>query len=75
MKRPILIILVGAVIGACAGWPYWNYMSCASGSCAITSSPLKSTLYGTLMGGLLFNSVAPKAKGPTTNDGSTTNNN
>jgi rhodanese-related sulfurtransferase len=49
------LTIVGVVIGAIAGFLYWQQVGCASGTCAITSKPLNSTLYGALMGGLLFN--------------------
>ena len=42
----------GGVIGAVAGWCYWLFVGCASGSCLITSRPLNSTLYGAVMGAL-----------------------
>lgn len=45
--------LIGITIGAIAGFLYWNYIGCASGTCAITSKPLNSTLYGALMGYLV----------------------
>lgn len=45
--------IAGAVIGAIAGYLYWFYIGCSSGTCPITSSPVISTLYGVLMGGLL----------------------
>ncbi|MEO7989543.1 MAG: DUF6132 family protein [Chryseolinea sp.] len=45
----------GIVIGAVGGYLYWYYVGCISGTCAITSSPLNSTLYGGLMGGLIIN--------------------
>jgi hypothetical protein len=45
--------LIGITIGAIAGFLYWNYVGCASGTCAITSKPLNSTLYGALMGYLV----------------------
>lgn len=48
-------LLIGATLGALAGWLYWHEVGCASGTCAITSSPLKSSLYGMVMGGLLAN--------------------
>lgn len=41
--------------GAVGGYLYYYYVGCASGSCAITSSPVNSTLYGAMMGGLLVN--------------------
>jgi hypothetical protein len=54
MKRKITL-LAGIALGAISGYLYWYYIGCASGSCAITSSPVNSTLYGSLMGGLLTN--------------------
>jgi Family of unknown function (DUF6132) len=45
----------GMVIGAVGGYLYWYYVGCISGTCAITSSPVNSTLYGGLMGGLMVN--------------------
>ena len=46
--------IIGIVIGAIAGFAYWKFIGCASGTCMITSKPLNSTLYGSLMGYLLF---------------------
>jgi hypothetical protein len=46
--------LIGIAVGAIGGFMYWNYIGCASGTCMITSKPLNSTLYGALMGFLLF---------------------
>lgn len=46
--------LVGVALGALSGFLYWNYIGCASGTCMITSKPINSTLYGALMGYLLF---------------------
>jgi hypothetical protein len=54
-KKAIIITAVGVIVGAIAGYGYYHYVGCASGTCAITSKPLNSTLYGALMGGLLFN--------------------
>jgi hypothetical protein len=54
-KKVIIITSVGVVVGAITGYAYYYYVGCASGTCAITSKPLNSTLYGGLMGGLLFN--------------------
>ena len=49
-----LLYIIGAVIGAIGGYLYWNFVGCSSGTCAITSKPVNSTLYGALMGSLLF---------------------
>ena len=54
-KKALLLTGIGIAIGALAGYGYYFYLGCASGTCAITSKPLNSTLYGTLMGGLIFN--------------------
>ncbi len=47
-------LIVGILSGALAGFFYWYFVGCNSGSCAITSSPYNSTIYGAVMGGLIF---------------------
>ncbi|MFK5971842.1 MAG: DUF6132 family protein [Flavobacteriaceae bacterium] len=54
-KKTTIITIIGVLVGALAGYLYYAEIGCVSGSCAITSKPLNSTLYGSLMGGLLFN--------------------
>ena len=49
--------LIGVVLGAAGGYAYYYFIGCNSGSCAITSSPINSTIYGAIMGGLLFNII------------------
>ena len=49
-----MIAIAGILVGAIAGYLYWNFVGCNSGTCAITSKPLNSTLYGGVMGGLLL---------------------
>lgn len=49
-----LLYMAGAVLGAIGGYVYWQQIGCASGTCAITSKPLNSTLYGAIMGALLL---------------------
>ena len=44
---------IGAVLGTMAGWSYWYFVGCSTGSCAITSNPVSSTFYGAFMGGLI----------------------
>ena len=46
------LLLIGVILGAFGGYAYYYFIGCASGTCAITSSPVNSTLYGMLMGGL-----------------------
>lgn len=56
-----LLTIIGVPIGAIAGFLYWKFVGCNSGIYAITSNPLNSTLYGSVMGGLVF-SMFKKAK-------------
>ncbi len=56
------LTLIGIVVGAIGGYAYYYYVGCASGTCAITSKPLNSTLYGAMMGALLFNTFQKEEK-------------
>ncbi len=47
--RPLLFVAGGML----AGYLYYRFVGCASGSCAITSNPINSMLYMGLMGGIL----------------------
>lgn len=49
------LTILGIIIGATGGYLYYYFVGCASGTCAITSKPLNSTLYGAMMGALLLN--------------------
>jgi hypothetical protein len=65
MKRFILeniFTIMGVALGALAGYLYWKFVGCSSGTCAITSRPLNSTLYGAVMGGLLLNIIKSNKK-------------
>ena len=61
-KKAYLITGIGIVVGMIAGYLYYQQIGCVSGTCAITSKPLNSMLYGGLMGGLLFNLFEKKKK-------------
>ncbi len=61
-KKALIITGIGVVIGAIAGYLYYFYVGCSSGTCAITSKPLNSSLYGAVMGGLLFNMFVKSSK-------------
>ncbi len=52
----------GIILGATAGYMYWYFIGCVSGTCPITSSPVNSTLYGSVMGGLLVNTFRDAKK-------------
>jgi len=61
-KKALFLTGLGIAIGALAGYAYYFYVGCASGTCAITTKPLNSTLYGALMGGLIFNMFVKETK-------------
>jgi hypothetical protein len=48
------LIIIGVIVGAIGGFAYYHFVGCSSGTCPITSKPLNSTLYGAMMGALLF---------------------
>ena len=48
------LYVAGALTGGIAGYLYWQQIGCSSGTCMITSRPVNSTIYGMLLGGLLF---------------------
>ena len=54
--------LIGIAVGLLGGYLYYYFIGCNSGSCAITSNPWISTLYGGLIGYLLVDLFTPKTK-------------
>jgi len=48
------LYITGAAIGAIAGFMYWKFMGCTTGTCPITGKPVNSTIYFAAMGSLLF---------------------
>jgi phage shock protein E len=55
--------IVGAIVGGFAGYLYYYFIGCASGTCLITSKPINSTLYFAMMGALvlgMFKKPTPK---------------
>ncbi len=56
--RPFIAVVIGSV----AGFLYYYFVGCNSGSCAITSSPYKSTIWGGLLGFFLVNSPCSRGK-------------
>lgn len=52
--RKHLLTIIGVPVGALFGFLYYKFVGCSNGTCAITSNPVNSTLYGAFMGALLF---------------------
>ncbi|MCL5266507.1 MAG: DUF6132 family protein [Bacteroidetes bacterium] len=42
--------VIFVVVGAGAGYAYYHFIGCATGTCPITGNPYVSTMYGGLMG-------------------------
>lgn len=49
------LTIIGVLIVAIGGYLYYYHIGCLSGTCLITSKPLNSTLYGSVIGGLFLN--------------------
>lgn len=62
MSKSIYFIIAGVFIGAAAGYAYWHFIGCNTGSCPITSIWYHATAYGALMGGLLGSIIGPDKK-------------
>lgn len=57
MKATIInyrLEIIGALAGSAMGFAYWYFVGCASGTCAITSNPVRSSLYGAVVGALIL---------------------
>ena len=52
------IIIIGVVAGLTAGYLYWRFVGCSTGSCAITSHWYSSSLFGGLAGYLLSDGLS-----------------
>jgi hypothetical protein len=48
------LYIIGALVGAIAGFLYWKYVGCVTGACVITPKPVNSTLYFAILGSVLF---------------------
>ncbi len=56
------LAVIGVVAGGILGFAYYYFIGCNSGSCAITSKPVNSSVYGMVMGYLLFSMFTPENK-------------
>ena len=58
-----LLKIIGATLGAVAGYLYYHFVGCASGTCPITSNPYISVIYGGFLGYLLLDMFKKKEHG------------
>jgi len=56
------LYFIGIIVGGISGYLYWQQIGCSSGTCMITSNPVNSTIYGALMGALLFGMFKKESK-------------
>jgi hypothetical protein len=54
------LIVIGIIIGGIAGYLYYYFVGCSSGTCAISSNPYNSTFYFSILGGLLMSIIKPE---------------
>lgn len=59
--------IAGIIAGGIIGYAYYHFIGCNSGSCAITSKPVNSSVYGMIMGYLMF-SIFEKKEQPLRKD-------
>ena len=46
--------LIGIVLGGILGYACYHFIGCNTGTCAITSKPINSSVYGMVMGYLIL---------------------
>lgn len=56
------ITLFAAVIGGAAGFAYWKYVGCITGTCPIQTNPWLSTGFGVLIGTLILPGLLQKLR-------------
>ena len=55
----ILRVIALPLVGSAGGFLYYRYVGCATGPCAVTSSPWLSTGFGCVLGSLLYTVLRP----------------
>lgn len=58
ITKNLLWFLPGIILGAATGYFYWKFYGC-DGTCMITSSPVRSMLYFSVMGILVNQMFKP----------------
>ncbi|QQS51838.1 MAG: hypothetical protein IPM71_03695 [Bacteroidota bacterium] len=59
-KKKLYILAGGIIVGMAAGYAYWHFIGCTSGTCPLTSNWHTSTLMGGIFGYLISDSIKVK---------------
>jgi LytS/YehU family sensor histidine kinase len=49
--------IIGFLVGAIAGYAYYAFIGCKTGTCPLTSNPFISTIFGGILGMLIVDSI------------------
>jgi hypothetical protein len=69
LRKSFLFPFIGASLGVLAGYLYYHFIGCQNGTCAITSNPWLSMLWGAAVGYLLADMLTGKKKSKPENAG------
>jgi phage shock protein E len=63
MLKPTILkwFVPGLITGAVAGYFYWKFYGC-DGTCLITSSPVRSMIYFSVLGAIINSMFKPEKK-------------
>lgn len=61
-KRKLLILGISIALGVLAGFAYWKFIGCQSGSCGITAKWHTSALFGGILGYLIGDTISGKKR-------------
>lgn len=73
-KKKLIFRIAISVLGILAGFLYWKYVGCASGTCPIQSKWYLSSLYGGVIGYLISGLFIKEKPKTDTNDTKTNDN-
>ena len=65
--RKVLVPLIGVLVGLAGGFAYYHFIGCSNGTCAITSNPWLSMLWGASVGYLIADMFSGRSKKPVEN--------
>jgi hypothetical protein len=60
--KKYITYIIGIIVGAIAGFLYYYFIGCSSGTCPITSNPYISIVYGAVLGYLFSDLFKKKEK-------------